>query len=432
MTSVLSVPGTQLSADRLPAAGGRAWPKPLPGAAPLPGDLEGWLAGHGTEMIGLRRHLHAHPELSHREFDTARLVADELSAAGLQPRLLPAGNGVICDVGRGDKVRGDKVVALRADLDALPLEDIKDVEYRSTVAGATHACGHDVHTTTLLWAGRALARLAERDALPGRVRLIFQPAEETMPSGAPDVISAGGLKDVAGIFSLHCAPRLATGQVGVRVGPFTAATDKVEVTVTGPGGHTARPHLSVDLVHALARLVVDVPALLERRVDPRAGISMVFGAVQAGEAPNAIPTTGTARATVRALNREAWRSAPELITGLVQSVAAGTGAEAEIDYTRGVPPVINDHAATAVITDASRVALGTEQVTEAEISMGGEDFAFYLEHVPGAMIRLGTGIEGSDPMDIHQSSFDVDERCIGYGVRVLLHTALAALESETL
>jgi amidohydrolase len=372
--------------------------------------------------VAVRRHLHAHPELSHQEFRTASLVVRELEAAGLQPRLLPKRNGVICDVGDGDRV-----IALRADLDALPIEDVKDVEYRSTVPGVTHACGHDVHTTVLLGAGLALAQLAARDQLPGRVRLLFQPAEETTPSGAPEMIAAGALKEVAAVFGLHCAPQLPTGMVGVRSGPFTAAADKVEVTLTGPGGHTARPHLTVDLVHALSRLVVDVPALLNRRTDPRAGISMVFGAIQAGEAANAIPATGLARATVRVLNREAWRAAPDLVTRLVHEVVAATGANADVEYARGVPPVINDRMATAVIAGAAGAALGGDRVTEAEISMGGEDFAFYLEQVPGAMIRLGTGIAGANPMDIHQASFDVDERAIGHGVRVMVHTALAGL-----
>jgi amidohydrolase len=418
--SALTVPSGQLS---VPASGPPVlWPEPPPGADPLPGQLDRWLAARGRELVAVRRHLHAHPELSHQEFRTASLIVRELEAAGLQPRLLPKRNGVICDVGDGDRV-----IALRADLDALPIKDVKDVEYRSTVPGVTHACGHDVHTTVLLGAGLALAQLAARDQLPGRVRLLFQPAEETTPSGAPEMIAAGALKEVAAVFGLHCAPQLPTGMVGVRSGPFTAAADKVEVTLTGPGGHTARPHLTVDLVHALSRLVVDVPALLNRRTDPRAGISMVFGAIQAGEAANAIPATGLARATVRVLNREAWRAAPDLVTRLVHEVVAATGADADVQYDRGVPPVINDRMATAVIAGAAGAALGGERVTEAEISMGGEDFAFYLEQVPGAMIRLGTGIAGAEPMDIHQASFDVDERAIGHGVRVMVHTALAAL-----
>jgi amidohydrolase len=418
--STLTVPSSQLPTPGRGA--GEFWPETPPGADPLPGQLDRWLANRGAELVAVRRHLHAYPELSHQEFETAALVARELAVVGLQPRFLPKGNGVICDVGEGERV-----IALRADLDALPLQDVKEVDYRSTVPGVTHACGHDVHTTILLGVGLALAQLAAHDELPGRVRLLFQPAEEATPSGAPEMIGAGALKDVAAIFGLHCAPQLPTGIVGVRSGPFTAAADKIEVTLTGPGGHTARPHLTVDLVHALGRLVVDVPALLDRRVDPRAGLSMVFGAIHAGEAPNAIPGTGTARGTVRVLNREAWQSAPELVTQLIQDAVAGTGATASVEYTRGVPPVINDRMATAVIAGAAGAALGSDRVTEAEISMGGEDFAFYLEQAPGAMIRLGTGIAGAEPMDIHQASFDVDERAIGHGVRVMVHTALAGL-----
>jgi len=414
VTNALTVPdGTQQASV----------PGPPPGADPLPGQLDRWLAARGAELVAVRRHIHAHPELSYHEFETAALIARELAVAGLEPRLLPKGNGVLCDIGTGDRV-----IAFRADLDALPLHDGKDVPYRSTVENVAHACGHDVHTTVLLGLGLALAQLDQQGALPGRVRLIFQPAEECVPSGAPGVIAAGALKDVVAIYALHCYPQLPAGLVGVRSGPFTAATDTVEVTLTGPGGHTARPHLTADLVHALGRVIVDVPALLDRRVDPRAGVSMVWGAVHAGQAFNAIPGEGHASGTVRILNRDAWREAPELISRLIRDVVAATGAEVEVRYTRGVPPVINDRMAAAVIAGAAGAALGADRVVEAEISMGGEDFAFYLEQVPGTMIRLGTGTPGADVRyDLHQSNFDVDERCLGYGVRVWVHTALAAL-----
>jgi amidohydrolase len=412
----LTVPdGTQLA----------PWPGTLPGADPLPGQLDRWLASRGAELVAVRRHIHAHPELSHQEFETAALIARELAVAGLSPRLLPKGNGVICDVGTGERV-----IAFRADLDALPLHDTKDVSYKSTVDRVAHACGHDVHTTVLLGLGLALAQLDEQGELPGRVRLIFQPAEEAVPSGAPEVIAAGALKDVAGIFALHCYPQLPAGLVGVRSGPFTAAADTVEVRLTGPGGHTARPHQTADLVHALGRVIVDVPSLLDRKVDPRAGVSMVWGSVHAGEAHNAIPDEGFVKGTVRILNRDAWREAPEMITKLIRDVVAASGAEVDVRYTRGVPPVINDRMASAVIAGAAGAALGADRVVEAEISMGGEDFSFYLEQVPGAMVRLGTGTPGSDIRhDLHQSGFDVDERCIGYGVRVMVHTALAALST---
>lgn len=394
---------------------------------PLPGRLDRWLAARGADLVAVRRHIHAHPELSHQEFETAALVARELAAAGLQPRFLPRGNGMMCDIGTGDRV-----IALRADLDALPLPDVKDVAYRSTVPNVTHACGHDVHTTVLLGVGLALAQLEQQGGIGGRVRLIFQPAEESINSGAPEMISAGALKDVAAIYALHCAPQLPVGIVGVRSGAITAACDAVEVRLSGKGGHTARPHLTADLVYALGRVVTEVPALLGRRVDPRAGLSMVFGAIHAGEAANAIPAEGSAKGTIRVLNRDAWREAPDLVTQLIKDVVDGTGAKADVRYTRGVPPVINDRMASAVIAGAAGAALGAERVVEAEISMGGEDFAFYLEHVPGAMIRLGTGIPGVAPgMDIHQSAFDVDERAIGYGVRTMVHTALAALASPS-
>jgi amidohydrolase len=392
---------------------------------PLPGQLDRWLASHGASLIALRRHLHAHPELSGHEFNTAARIMRELTKAGLKPRLLPKRNGVICDIGTGDRV-----VALRADIDALPLPDTKSVPYRSTVDNVCHACGHDVHTTILIGVGQALAQLESAGELPGRVRLLFQPSEEQFPSGAPEVISAGGLKDVVAIFALHCNPQIPVGLVGVRSGPITAAADMVEVRLTGRGGHTARPHLTADLVHALGRVVVDVPALLQRRVDPRGGVSMVFGAVRAGEAANAIPIEGSARATIRALNRDVWRELPELVTQLIYDVIAGTGAEAHVDYQQGVPPVINDRMATAVVAGAAAAALGPDRVIEAELSMGGEDFSFYVEQVPGAMFRLGVGVPGAtEKLDIHQSSFDVDERAIAHGVRVFMHTALAALST---
>ncbi|MDQ1655835.1 MAG: hypothetical protein QOD41_918, partial [Cryptosporangiaceae bacterium] len=241
--------------------------------------LDRWLGLHGESLVQLRRYLHAHPELSGAEHATAALLAERLAAAGLSPVLIPGGNGVICDIGEGEPV-----VALRADLDALPLPDVKDVPYRSTVDGVCHACGHDVHASVVVGAGLALAALGK--SLPGRVRLLLQPSEETFPSGSLEVIAAGGIEGVGRIFAVHCDPRLATGFVGLRVGPLTAAADMIRVRLSGPGGHTARPHLTADLVGALGRVITEVPAQLGRRVDARAGLSLVFGAVHAGVAAN--------------------------------------------------------------------------------------------------------------------------------------------------
>jgi len=392
------------------------------GAGSGPSWLDSWLALHRSEVVAWRRALHAAPELGRAERRTTATIGRLLSAAGLEPRTLPDGTGLVCDVGHGRRC-----VALRADIDALPLHEATGLPFASTVPNVMHACGHDAHAAMVLGAGLALA---SAPALPGRVRLIFQPAEEVQPGGAMDMVADNAVDGVERIFALHCDPRLEVGKLGTRTGPITSACDLVEIELASPGGHTARPHLTADLVHALGRVIVDVPALLDRRIDPRAGVSMVWGSVHAGQAFNAIPGEGEARGTVRILNREAWREAPELITKLIQDVVAPTGAEVQIGYHRGVPPVINDRMAAAVIAGAAGAALGADRVVEAEISMGGEDFAFYLDHVPGAMIRLGTGVAGATAgHDLHQGDFDVDERCIGYGVRVMVHTALAALST---
>ena len=384
-------------------------------------DLTGFIARHDAELVHLRRHLHAHPELGRAERESTALVARRLEAAGLRPRLLPTGTGLVCDVGPG----GGPMVALRADLDALPLQDEKDVPYRSTNPGVCHACGHDVHTTMLLGAGLALGEQAER--LPGRVRLVFQPAEERVPGGSLDVIAAGALDGVAAIYALHCDPKLDVGRLGVRVGPITAASDEIEVRLTGPGGHTARPHLTADLVYVISRVVTDLPAALSRLVDPRAGLSMTFGAVQAGTVGNAIPTSAVARGTLRVLDRSVWGEIPKLVERVLEHTVEPFNVTPELDYRRGSPPVVNDDAATQVMAAAGRTVLGAAAVQQVPQSLGGEDFSWYLEEVPGSMARLGVRIPGTD-LDLHASAFDVDERAIPLGVRVLAQTAVDALE----
>ena len=218
-----------------------------------------------VDVVALRRDLHAHPELAFAEHRTTDLITDVLRDLGLAPQVLPAGTGVICELGETE----GPLIALRADIDALPIADQKQVAYRSTVDGVCHGCGHDAHTAMLLGAAAELAP----QRLPGRVRLIFQPGEETLPGGALTVVEAGALKDVQQIFALHCDPRLETGRIGVRVGPITAACDQVDITLSGPGGHTARPHLTVDLVYAIGQLITELPAVLSRRIDPSASMS---------------------------------------------------------------------------------------------------------------------------------------------------------------
>jgi amidohydrolase len=386
-------------------------------------DIAALTKAYDDELIAIRRDLHAHPELGRAEFRTTRVLRERLASAGLEPRVLPGGTGLLCDIGRGPDV-----TALRADLDALPLRDQKEVPYHSTIPGACHACGHDVHCAVLLGVGLVLSELDQDGRLPGRVRLVFQPAEELTPGGALDVIAAGGIDEVERIFALHCDPRVATGQIAVRHGAITGAADMLRIRLTGPGGHTARPHLTADLVHALAKVVTELPAVLSRRVDPRAGLSVVWGRISAGSAPNAIPQAGEAEGTVRSLDSAAWQRSPELIRQLVADVVAPFGVTAAVDYRRGVPPVLNDPACTDLLASAARLTDGPESVETAEQSLGGEDFGWYLDRIPGALARLGVASPGQrQARDLHQGSFDVDERAIGVGVRVMAAAALLSV-----
>jgi amidohydrolase len=241
------------------------------------------------------------------------------------------------------------------------------------------------------------------------------------------VIEAGGLEDVDRIFALHCDPHLEVGRVGLRVGAITAACDMVEVRVSGPGGHTARPHLTVDVVYALGRIITEVPGMLARLVDPRAAMSLIWGSVDAGLAPNAIPQSGVLRGTVRMLDRAGWDQAESLVRRLVAQVAAPTGARVVVHYHRGVPPVVNDEISVGMLAEAVTAALGPEGVAGTGQSLGGEDFGWYLNHVPGALARLGVH-SGDGPLrDLHRGTFDIDERAIGVGIRTLIHTAYTAL-----
>src|SRR3954463_5039032 len=383
--------------------------------------VDEWVTAHHAQLVSTRRHLHAHPELAFAEFETTSFLEQRLRAHGLDPRRLPTGTGLICEVGSGDPV-----VVLRADIDALPLTDLKDVPYASTREGLCHACGHDVRPAVLDGVARALA---PQRCLPGTVRCVFQPAEEQVPGGGLQVLGEGVLAGATRAFALHCDPSLQAGKVGLRTGSITAACDRVEVTLTGPGGHTARPHLTVDLVHALGLVVTEVPGLLSRLVDPRSSLSLVWGAVTAGVAANTIPETGQLRGTLRVLDRSVWNEAEDLVRRLVTEVAAASGATVAIEYVRGVPPVVNDPRSVALLRSAALDTVGSEGLALSPQSMGGEDFGWFAEALPIALARLGTHGSGN-PLDLHRGTFDVDERAIGVGVRLLARAALHALAAD--
>jgi amidohydrolase len=390
------------------------------------------VAGLGRELVDLRRDLHAHPEASRQEYRTTGLVAHRLEEAGIAVQLLP-GTGLVAEVGHdaGAGSTDVRTVALRADIDALELDDLTEDPWRSQVPGLAHACGHDLHTTALIGAAVALHERHAVEPLAGRVRLLFQPAEEVMPGGARDLVDADVLDGVSSIYALHCDPSLDVGQVGLRKGPITSACDQVSVRLRGSGGHTSRPHLTQDLTYALAKMITDVPAALSRRLDPRAGASLVWGYVRAGSARNVVPSLGEAGGTLRVLDVRAWEQARKLVTELVSQVVAPYGVTAELQYQRGVPPVVNTASAARLLTRAGTAVVGASGVVGTEQSLGGEDFAWYLERVPGAMARLGVRTPGGPTYDLHQGDLRVDDAAVPIGAGLLARVAIEALAEHS-
>ncbi|MCF8570529.1 amidohydrolase [Gordonia sp. HY002] len=381
--------------------------------------ISDWLDANLDRAIGWRRELHASPELSMQETKTTATVVRILTEAGLSPRVLPKGTGVVCDLGPTDKPR----IGLRADLDGLPVPEQTGLPFASRNEGVSHSCGHDAHSAILLGVGTLLAEIDRGAGLPFGVRLLFQAAEEVMPGGALDAIDAGVADGLSRIFALHCEPHIQVGSVGLRAGPLTSAADRVEVHLHGPGGHSSRPHLTNDLVYAMGAIVTGVAGVLSRRVDPRSGTVVTWGAVHAGNAPNAIPQEGRMRGTVRTGDRDTWQLLEPLVRSVIGEIAAPLGVACDITYFRGVPPVVNDADSVALMR-RSVEALGPGADVDTPQSAGGEDFAWYLERVPGAMARLGVW-SGTGPMcDLHQPNFDIDERAIGIGIAVMAGVAL--------
>lgn len=387
-------------------------------------DLDHHVKAHEAELIEFRRTLHAHPELGRQEHRTTAGIVARLVDAGLQPRVLSTGTGVVCDVIGAD---GEPpAIAFRGDIDALPLVDAKDVPYRSQVEGVCHACGHDAHTAVVLGTGLVLAELAAAGQLRRSVRLIFQPAEEMSPGGALDVLAEGELDGIDHAFAIHCDPKIEIGQVGFRAGAITSAADRIRVSLSGPGGHTARPHLTADLVYALGAVVTELPALLSRRADPRSGLSLVWGQVHAGAAANAIPQSGFAEGTVRCLDADTWAAAHTLVPELAQALAEPFGVDVEVDVHVSVPPCVNDATEIDRIRTAAFDVLGPAAITTTDQSLGGEDFAWVLDRVPGALVRLGVRrTDVADGGDLHQGTFDIDEAAIAVGVRLFCGLALS-------
>ena len=368
------------------------------------------------EVVELRRRLHRRPELAFRELATTELVVSSLQAAGLQPQTRRPGTGLLVEVGDGERL-----VGFRADLDALPIQEPEGLDYRSEIPGVMHACGHDVHTAI----GTGLGLVAARLQLGRRIRFIFQPAEEAFPGGGNQMVSEGAAADLAAIVAFHCDPALEVGRIGMRPGPITASADRFYVSLEGPGGHTARPHRTVDLVFAAGLLVSHLPGLIDRLTDARLPKAVVFGTVNGGTAENVIPTRVELSGTCRTLDRGLWEEIPSLLERLVHDIVAPTGAKVVFNYVRGVPPVINHVDVVAACREAVSHSLGVSVIAEAESSMGAEDFSAFTEAVPGALMRLGVKAQGERPVDLHSASFRADERAIEVGLLAGMASLLA-------
>ncbi|NNF53796.1 MAG: amidohydrolase [Acidimicrobiales bacterium] len=382
--------------------------------------LDDWLAVHTEGLIAIRRNIHAHPELSGAEHATTELVSERLRLAGLATRTLAVGTGLVSDLDPSDTRTDPRRLALRADIDALAMDDMKEVPYRSQVPGVAHACGHDVHTAIMM--GTALYFAHHRDQLPGSLRFLFQPAEERVPGGALDVISDGGLDGVSAVMGVHCMPKMDVGTIALREGAITSAADMVEIALSGPGGHTARPEETVDLITVASRLVIDLPIRLQDLAGGAGSVKLVFGAFHAGDAGNVIPSHGVLRASLRTPSSALWERLPELFDQALEEVLADTPAVHRVSYTHGVPPVVNDPGMVEIVRRAGVAQLTEASIRQAEQSWGADDFAWFTREVPAVYIRVGThNPDNTGPrLDLHAGYFDVDERAIAIGVRIMV------------
>lgn len=368
------------------------------------------------DAVRMRRDLHRHPEVAWTERRTTYRIAEALSGYGLDPIVRADSVGLTVEVGTGSPI-----VGFRADIDALPIHEGTGAPYRSQIDGVMHACGHDAHAAIAVGIARTLAML---DDLPGTARIIFQPAEEELPSGAVTLIEEGVLEHLAALIAFHVDPTIPPGVVGLKAGAITSAADKLHIRLSGPGGHTSRPHRTVDLVHVAARIVIDLPVLVRSELDPRQHLAMVFGRISGGDTANAIPTEVDISGTARVQESEVWNGIAEIIDRQIEAIAAPFGAGIEVSHLRGAPPVDNDAAVIEIIKSAASTVLGPKGVQPTPQSMGSEDFAWFLEHVPGALIRLGAG-RNQHPVDLHSPTFEIDETAIEHGIAVgsisLLH-----------
>ncbi|MEN9519604.1 MAG: hypothetical protein RLZZ381_2192 [Cyanobacteriota bacterium] len=370
-------------------------------------------------LIEIRRHLHAHPELSGKEHQTSAYIAGVLSSCGLNVKEAVGKTGVVGElVGKGSDRR---TLAIRTDMDALPIQEHLGLDFASANPGIMHACGHDVHATLGMGTAMVLSQLS--DNLPGNVRFLFQPAEE-IALGAKWMVQDGAMQDVDAIYGVHVFPSIPARRVGIRYGALTSAADELEIVIQGESGHGARPHQAIDAIWIAAQVITNLQQAISRTQNPLHPIVLSVGQIQGGRAPNIIADRVTMTGTVRSLHPESHANLPQWIENIVQGICQTYGAKCQVDYRRGVPSVLNDETLTQIIELATREAWGDDSVQILpEPSLGAEDFSVYLDKVPGCMFRLGVGHDNQTNYPLHHPKFEVDEDAILTGVVTMAYTA---------
>lgn len=369
-----------------------------------------------------RRYLHQNPELSFQEVETASFVAQKLTEMGYQPQTrVGGGNGVVAVLEGG---KPGRTIALRADMDALPIQEETNLPYASTRPGKMHACGHDAHTAVLLGAAKALMEI--RDEVPGKVVFLFQPAEEVFPGGAKGMVEAGVLDGVDAVFGLHVTNPVLAGQIGVRSGPVNAASDEFKVTLYGRGGHAASPHTAVDPIVMLGSVITALQSIVSRSVNPVDQAVLTIGWVRGGEADNVIPEKVEFAGTIRTFDPAVQKLVHARMKAVVEGVAAAHGGRAEIEETYGYPVLRNDEAMTEVARRCAALVVGEENTVVPPLGLGGEDFAYYAQERPACFVRLGTGTPETLTLPTHNPRFVIDESALEVGVAYFISLALHA------
>jgi len=377
------------------------------------------------KLVQWRRQIHRHPELGFQELQTAQLVAETCRQLGWRVKTFVGKTGVVAELGEGKPC-----VGLRADMDALPIQEINDVEYASEIPGVMHACGHDAHTAMLL----GVATLLEKETFPGKVRLLFQPAEEVGDeegiSGAPRMIADGAADDLDAVFALHVDSNLSVGKITINSGYSSAGVDTFYAAVIGNGGHGAFPHRTVDPIYLTSLVIQAINGIVSRRIHPFEPAVVSIGAVHGGAASNVIPDQVELIGTIRYLQPEVQQIIQQEVENALQ-ITRPLGGDYQLKWEIGYPPMLNHPQAVEIIRTVANQMLGEDQVGIPDNEMGAEDFGFFTQKAPGAMFYLGAKIEG-DVRYGHQSRFDIDERCLPIGTALLAQTALTHLRSHPL